>query len=526
MERECRLAAIVTSSLAILMLGGCASGAQTVDGAVQASAATAVQLGESEQITPTMHAPAAASPVPTLAATPTAALGSALYYLAYARDTEDGVELVLADPGGTGRRGYRVPVELKGLPLDLNGISLGGEYFAYHTGDLDESGNDLTLHVMRLADEQELLAVRLVTDDVGERLLALGEELVVSPPEQLMNAYLDGVTAETIAGEAWSALEAGIRSVDWSPDGRLLAFAGQIDGATSDVHTFDVTTGEIRWLTDGPTQVQYLDWSPNGRWIAHGSAYWVGMGTYMINNFVSRDGANVVSMDVGGQFGNEWYGSDWYLVHNGANGPGSFGLKMISPDQGAVRMLWERPFSGYALDLSAGLLLVSQTELMDPERQSAGTYLVDLERGSSERVAEPAFWVRRWRREGELGLLASSEGILAVGVDGEVRVLLEGEDGVADPSPSGRKIAFSRYRDVQGLRVLDVESGEKTTVDVPGGSCVSWRPDEEAVAFIADDALYFNDLQGNPSVLVDAEPQQSYLNYVDCNVMWVEGPEG
>jgi hypothetical protein len=510
----------------ILAIGGCAGTEQTIDAAVQVTTSPVFEVEPTEEMKPERVVSATPSAAPTVAPTPTAPLGSAPYYLAYAKDIEGGVELVVADPEGGGRRGYPVPVELKGLPLDLNGVSPRGEYFAYHTGDLDDTRSDLTLHIMRLADEEEVFSARLTTEDLAERLEALGEELATSEPDALTSAFLAGVTAEEAAESAWGALQAGIRAVDWSPDGQLLAFAGQIDGATSDVYTFDVTTGDVRRLTDGPSQVQYVDWSPDGRWIAHGSAFWVGMGNYMINNFVSRDGTRVVTMDVGGTFGNEWYGSDWYLVHSAANGPGEYGLQMISPGLGEARMLWELPFSGYALDLPDGVLLVNQMEVMDPERQRAGTYLLDLERGTRERIGEAVQWLTRWPKAGELGLMHSSEGVLAVDVSGASRLLLEGEYGFPDPSPNGGEIAFSGYRDVEGLRVLEVASGEKMTLDVPGVTCVSWMPDEEALAFLADDALYFNDLRGNPSVLVDATPQHSYWNYVDCNVVWLEGEGG
>ena len=71
------------------------------------------------------------------------------------------------------------------------------------------------------------------------------------------------------------AIEAGIAIVEngdtlkWSPDGRYLAFIAAIDGPSSDVYSYDLQTGQINRLTDGPNQAANLSWSPDSKWIVH-----------------------------------------------------------------------------------------------------------------------------------------------------------------------------------------------------------------------------------------------------------------
>jgi hypothetical protein len=55
----------------------------------------------------------------------------------------------------------------------------------------------------------------------------------------------------------------------WSPGGHYLAFSGAIDGPSLDLYVYDVTSGAIRRLTDGPFDADSLHWSPDGKWIVH-----------------------------------------------------------------------------------------------------------------------------------------------------------------------------------------------------------------------------------------------------------------
>jgi dipeptidyl aminopeptidase/acylaminoacyl peptidase len=59
-------------------------------------------------------------------------------------------------------------------------------------------------------------------------------------------------------------------TVAWQPpDGRLIAFAAASGGPTSDIYVVDTVTGEVRQLTDGPSQAIYPSWSPDGQYIYH-----------------------------------------------------------------------------------------------------------------------------------------------------------------------------------------------------------------------------------------------------------------
>lgn len=58
--------------------------------------------------------------------------------------------------------------------------------------------------------------------------------------------------------------------IQWSPNGRYLAFPAVLDGPSSDLYVYDIENGRLRRLTGGPNQVGQIWWSPDGRWIILG----------------------------------------------------------------------------------------------------------------------------------------------------------------------------------------------------------------------------------------------------------------
>jgi len=81
--------------------------------------------------------------------------------------------------------------------------------------------------------------------------------------------------------------------LDWSPDGRYLAFAGQMDGLSSDLYIYDSVSGAIQRLSSGPQEVGWISWSPDGKWILDGSTYSFGEGMRYAVYATSLDGTIV-----------------------------------------------------------------------------------------------------------------------------------------------------------------------------------------------------------------------------------------
>jgi len=61
-----------------------------------------------------------------------------------------------------------------------------------------------------------------------------------------------------------------INNVDWSPDGRFLAFNG-LTGGVSDLYVYDMEADQLRQLTDDLYADMHPTWSPDGRTIAFAS---------------------------------------------------------------------------------------------------------------------------------------------------------------------------------------------------------------------------------------------------------------
>jgi hypothetical protein len=57
--------------------------------------------------------------------------------------------------------------------------------------------------------------------------------------------------------------------IQWSPDGRYLAFVAALDGPSSDLYVYDTAMDQIRRLTNGPNQAWLMGWSPDSQWILH-----------------------------------------------------------------------------------------------------------------------------------------------------------------------------------------------------------------------------------------------------------------
>ena len=146
----------------------------------------------------------------------------------------------------------------------------------------DENGCSLNLKLINLPDgtPQEIISLVKPSDD------------------PCPNPDPDKETQRNTTG--WSIIGNGPRrpSLGWSPDGKLLAFVGAMDGNSGDVYTYSIDTGEIKRITSGPAQIAGLSWSPDGQFIINfGANGFGGAGDDMVGAWAARvDGSNVIDL--------------------------------------------------------------------------------------------------------------------------------------------------------------------------------------------------------------------------------------
>jgi hypothetical protein len=468
---------------------------------------------------------APSTPYPTLVSEP--------YHLAYIRWGGSGVEMVFANPSSQGRRIIQLPEpNERNVPL-IKGLSPDGRFYAHHTGDPYGERGNFTLHIMRLEDEMEITAIPLQTDDFADQMASLAERLAQAPPQSLLDAFWsdEPIPAERIVSEGISAFDNGIWSMAWSPDSTQLAFAAQIDGPTSDLYTYDVTTGALRRLSSGPQQIQAVKWSPDGQWIAHESAYYVGMQSPTTFNFASRDGSTVFSVDTRAHMRRGWNGSDIYVVTNAANGPGRFGLEAILMQTQRANMLWEDTYYGYVLDWEDGKLLIrTGEELIDeygnPLGKDPGIYLVDFNQGSVELIYGLEEYSERfnvgmdlWDKPGEFALLNLDGDAYALDDEGKLRQLIESVTIRGWASPNG-EVFMIRWQENQELAWYNVVTEDVRTFGEVELDCLAWRPDSQGFVYSIEERIYFDDMRRDKSVLID----DRFLDN-SCEFTWVPGDQ-
>lgn len=247
MHRRARFAALLLA----LMLPGC----------VRAASPTPTATPTREP-SPTPHFPASdtpgpsptvtpsETPTPTLIPTITPPLNPDGPWLVFGAsdDQRVGPKLWVGNADGTGLRSM-VSRGVLNFAVQPSASASHGPLVAYIT----HSGGDrhkMELNLGRLPDGQPETIASLIHDLPGQ------------PP-------IDDFNAET-------AVEDG--GLAWSPDGRSLAFVGQIDGPSMDVYRYDVDTQAVTRISSGDEQAFELRWSPNGQWVIHGAFQFVGMG--------------------------------------------------------------------------------------------------------------------------------------------------------------------------------------------------------------------------------------------------------
>ncbi len=321
----------------------------------------------------------------THTATPELGLRTNGPFFAYFRQVDGEYQFVLMDADGMGRKIIPISTALTNSlsdtlsALDTNLVSPDGNWLAVYTGRAGEPGIfppqgafDLSLSLLNLSTGELQVITSVLSDNYPNNFKQAAERL--SDPSiidvELYNAFLAGLG----------------RSLAWSPDGRFLAFAGQMEGLSSDLYIYDLQTKIFRRLSSGDQEVQSIEWSPDGKWVLYSNTYKVGADMEFDIYVVDVDGLSAKHLSTATSNYRMWANQHTYIEHDNENVVGDFGLRMVDVRTGQIRKIWDGPVMMYSLNrerakfvFATHLFSHSPNVNIEPDPNFVpGLYLLDL----------------------------------------------------------------------------------------------------------------------------------------------------
>jgi WD40 repeat protein len=447
-------------------------------------------------------ATAASTPAPKASRTPTPqptmtrSFPSSGPYFAFAD-----VDLVFIGADNQGRKEIRLPDEAWFKSDFPRRISPDGEWIVYWTGSAGEwsmvpldpdSEYELNLNLFRISNGNSIEIAELLSPDYPDNFEKNASAMKGLPE-------FAGMPLADVVSSLQESFVDGIRSAAWSPDGRYLAFAGEMDGPSSDLYSYDLSTQSILRLSDGPSNIVAgspgyrppIDWSPDGQWIVYSGAYWSGLGM-CVRFFAARPEGSASrdfnTWETAGTFYG-WISPSAFLTYEQSNGLGNHGWKEMDITTGRVTEIWECSTAGMAYDPEKKIFLVGGNYDF-PECDTSGVFMVFPSSGRAERVLDS------WKDGlphpyGFLGngdrrfLVYTNTGTYAVSHTGETTLILE-EPLELFISPDRQWVAFAG----QGLRMMDSAGDISVPLTEVQIDEVMWRPDSKGFLFHSGADLY------------------------------------
>ncbi|MEP7134182.1 MAG: hypothetical protein ABI904_04565 [Chloroflexota bacterium] len=369
-------------AICLFWMTGCAGTSTTL---------TALPIETSTPLSQPTVAPAPSATVTsatTSTLTPEPGLRTKGPYFSYFRQVDGVYQLVLMDADGGGRRVIELPQAMvdsfpyKQFDPDTRLVSPNGHWLAFYTGTaniLEEKSQgkyDLALNILDLETGNSQIVTPLLSKDYPNNFTEAARKLndQYIDAMSLHNAFMYGIT----------------QALAWSLDGRYLAFAGQMDGLSSDLYVYDTIDKTTIRLTDGPEELQWIQWSPDGEWILHGSFFIAAMGSTFDVYVARRDGssARYLTTTTSGASYKEWLNSHTYFEYEAENVVGKHRLRLIDINTGEIIEIWDDPFKSFAINKTGEwLALIMQDNSFFGEVPSP--YLINLKTHEKLRVEIP-----------------------------------------------------------------------------------------------------------------------------------------
>jgi hypothetical protein len=316
----------------------------------------------------------------------------------------------------------------------------------------------------------------------------------------------------------WLETDRAVGQAKWSPGGRYLAFVGALHGPSSDLYVFDLSTKEVRRLTDGPYQVLIMDWSPDGEWVVHQSIMSFGTGAGMAGEAVwaaALDGSEVRHLYDAPrqQILADWVDPFRFVVYEWGVAYGLMNILRVSIKEDVPLLVYEGPlrieyWEDLVFSADQGVAVLKEGEFEVREDGITGIYLTSIRYMSEPQLVFPGIWrgISYWEERGLfLGIEESGE-VVGFRGDGEVvfRTEVVSGEGVTIPAPKNYRFAI--YND-QGVWLYDWEGKLIRQVMNRSVEEFLWGPEGRTFYMLVgeDHTLYVGDAYSGDLMIVDTD---------------------
>jgi dipeptidyl aminopeptidase/acylaminoacyl peptidase len=386
------------------------------------------------------------------------------------------------------------------LPRLRDALSPDGHWLAFHMGAWSVPNPDFGLYLMHLPDGQIRLVTKLLSPNYPLDLQSIAERWPVELPG-LFSANYDW------ASLVESDFTQGIQALAWSSDGSSLAFAGQMDGPSSDVYVFDMPTGTIRRLSSDIQNVRDITWTPDNKWVMLTNSIPGEIYNSATLHRLDPTGATVghaPSLERGTWWGGiQWVSARQYLMTHFYDGAIA-DLWLLDIETGQTTQLWVGPYEAYTFDSEQNTIYVSI--FADPEadsesaKEGSGLYRVTFD-GRAERVVDKVYWSLEFRSGQHPSLVGFNSGSLfAIQRDGSILSISDLDDARLAISPNRRWLAIYNSAEIE---LYDENNTLLDALSKGGIQSVLWRPDSLGLFVVNYDELAYYSIEMKSLEVVD-----------------------
>jgi Tol biopolymer transport system component len=456
--------------------------------------------------------PTVTEPPETPTLTPEPGLRTNGPYFTYFREVDGVYQLVMMDADGGGRKVVDLPqgfvdsLTNQQYGLDMKFVSPNGKWLAFYAGsagdlifgqDIGKGPFNLTLNLLDLTTGQISVVTPLLSQDY---------------PNNFAKAEKQINRSDITALDLGFAFLAGITQAHaWSPDGRYLAFAGQMDGLSSDLYVYDMQTKKIQRLSSGDEELQWIDWSPDDKWIVYGSTFWAGEGTQFHEYAVMKDGSS--THDFLNGYVDSWLNSHEFFEFDSANGWGDFNLRMVDVNTGKITTIWKGIFHEYKIDPNKDwVALVAITSVLPSEEERPnfipGLQLINLKSLQVFQNPDP---------------LSEPPDTFLRAEDGRIVPLpapAKPDDKIISASPDTKYWAIVLNQDVK-IYSKDLSLVKEISIPLVKSDDVQWNPNSSNFFLVADTDIFSVNISTGVIYLIETNLLSS--NYGLTAYKWLNG---